>query len=167
MFPVPSGTRSKKSWKKRKVKYYDPHLPANAERRADLLSLREQFRDRSSPSGYADQSGSVALWLKDKINLWVRSHRQGDTFIWWFLVSNFLVVLSVSMKRTDCCLIRDNLGVFVRIYWYFWSLAPFLSAYNLQCLHTLMLTISEVLSKKQLVPEISIYATEYTRDLPN
>lgn len=45
------------------------------------MLLSEQYRDKGSPSWYANISGLAAIWVRDTVNLPVRAHGRGDGFV--------------------------------------------------------------------------------------
>lgn len=57
-------------------------LPLASEKNVDLLLLSEQYRNRVSPSWYADLSGTAAIWVINTGLVRVKNHGSGDGFVW-------------------------------------------------------------------------------------
>ena len=72
------------------------------EKRADVLLLSEQYRNRDLPNWYSDSLGTAALFLFDSARFRVRSHGSAPDFVW----ANIDVVTFVSVYLTPSDEIR-------------------------------------------------------------
>lgn len=52
------------------------------ESRTDLLIVSEQYRNMEGQAWYADQTGTAAIWVRDRMKIPVHDNGKGEGFVW-------------------------------------------------------------------------------------
>src|SRR6187551_863224 len=70
------------------------------DRKADVILISEQYRNRVLPSWYSDPLSTAALWFLDNKKFRIQSHGSGPGFV-WANVDDFGIFVSVYLTPNE------------------------------------------------------------------